>query len=63
MAFDADVLVLPESFRPDSGTGMLEGLASAGYRVETRTVKLGDSPVSVKLTKAPQYYAPVNRDH
>jgi serine/threonine-protein kinase len=32
--------------------------SKAGYRVETRTVKLGDSPVSVKLTKAPQYYAP-----
>ena len=32
--------------------------SKAGYRVENRTVKLGDSPVNVKLTKAPQYYAP-----
>jgi endonuclease/exonuclease/phosphatase family metal-dependent hydrolase len=29
------VLVLPESFRPDSGPGMLDGLAAAGYSVET----------------------------
>src|SRR5207244_6198318 len=35
VALDADVLVLPESFRPDSGPGMLEGLAAVGYRVET----------------------------
>ena len=32
---DADVLVLPESFRPDAGAGMLDGLAAVGYRVET----------------------------
>ena len=35
LAFDADVLVLPESFRPDSGPGMLDALATAGYQVET----------------------------
>jgi hypothetical protein len=35
LPLEADVLVLPESFRPDSGPGMLEGLAAAGYRVET----------------------------
>jgi endonuclease/exonuclease/phosphatase (EEP) superfamily protein YafD len=35
LGFDADVYVLPESFRPDSGPGMLDGLAAAGYRVET----------------------------
>jgi endonuclease/exonuclease/phosphatase (EEP) superfamily protein YafD len=29
------VYVLPESFRPDAGEGMLEGIAAAGYRVET----------------------------
>jgi endonuclease/exonuclease/phosphatase family metal-dependent hydrolase len=35
VGFEADVLVLPESFRPDSGPGMLDALASAGYQVET----------------------------
>jgi endonuclease/exonuclease/phosphatase (EEP) superfamily protein YafD len=35
LAFDADVLVLPESFRPDDGPGMLDRLAAAGYQVET----------------------------
>ena len=35
LPLEADVLVLPESFRPDSGPGMLEGLAAAGYQVET----------------------------
>ena len=34
LPLDADVLVLPESFRPDSGDGMLEGLAAAGYQFE-----------------------------
>jgi len=29
-----------------------------GYRVENRTVRLADSPLNVKLTKAPQYYQP-----
>jgi endonuclease/exonuclease/phosphatase (EEP) superfamily protein YafD len=28
------VYVLPESFRPDDGPGMLEGIAAAGYRIE-----------------------------
>jgi serine/threonine protein kinase len=33
--------------------------SKAGYKVETRTVRIGDSPVSVKFTKAPtQYYPP-----
>jgi len=29
------VLVLPESFRPDSGPGMLDSLAARGYQIET----------------------------
>jgi endonuclease/exonuclease/phosphatase family metal-dependent hydrolase len=29
------VLVLPESFRPDDGPGLLDGLAAAGYTIET----------------------------
>ena len=29
-----------------------------GYRVETRSVKVGDSPVTLKLTAAPVYYRP-----
>jgi endonuclease/exonuclease/phosphatase (EEP) superfamily protein YafD len=29
------VYVLPESFRPDTGDGMLEGIAAAGYQVDT----------------------------
>ena len=28
-------------------------LSRPGFRLETRTVKVGDSPVAVKLTKAP----------
>jgi endonuclease/exonuclease/phosphatase (EEP) superfamily protein YafD len=39
LKLDADVYVLPESFRPDAGTGMLEGIAAAGYRVETVPIK------------------------
>lgn len=35
LPLEADVLVLPESFRPDARDGMLEGLAAAGYQVET----------------------------
>lgn len=35
VAFDADLLVLPESFRPDAEPGMLDLLASIGYQVET----------------------------
>ena len=35
VALDADVLVLPESFRPDTGPGMLDDLAALGYQVET----------------------------
>jgi endonuclease/exonuclease/phosphatase family metal-dependent hydrolase len=35
LGLDADVYVLPESFRHDSGEGLLEGIAAAGYRVET----------------------------
>jgi endonuclease/exonuclease/phosphatase family metal-dependent hydrolase len=35
LPLDADVLVLAEAFRPDDGPGMLEGLAAAGYRVDT----------------------------
>jgi serine/threonine-protein kinase len=31
-------------------------LTRNGYRVETRSVKVGDSPVTVKLTPAPQIY-------
>jgi serine/threonine-protein kinase len=33
-------------------------ISKTGYRVETRTVKIGDSPISVKLTRAPVYYPP-----
>jgi len=33
--------------------------SKAGYKVETKTIKIGDSPVTVKLTKAPvQWVAP-----
>ncbi len=32
--------------------------SKAGYKVENRTVRIGDSPVSVKLTKAATYYVP-----
>jgi endonuclease/exonuclease/phosphatase family metal-dependent hydrolase len=35
LPLEADVMVLPESFRPDAGDGMLEGFAAAGYQVET----------------------------
>jgi eukaryotic-like serine/threonine-protein kinase len=33
-------------------------ITKTGYRVESKIVKIGDSPVSVKLTRAPVYYAP-----
>jgi endonuclease/exonuclease/phosphatase (EEP) superfamily protein YafD len=33
------VFVLPESFRPDAGPGMLEALASVGYQVETVPIR------------------------
>jgi serine/threonine-protein kinase len=33
-------------------------ISKAGYKVESKTVRLGDSPVKVNLTKAPVYYAP-----
>ncbi|MGO8994833.1 MAG: protein kinase domain-containing protein [Polyangiaceae bacterium] len=33
-------------------------ISKTGYKVENKTVKIGDSPVSVKLTRAPVYYAP-----
>ena len=32
--------------------------SKSGYRVETRSVKIGDSPVSVKLTRAPVWSPP-----
>ena len=35
LPLDADVFVLAETIRPDSGPGMLEGFAAAGYQVET----------------------------
>ena len=30
-------------------------ISKTGYKVENKTVKIGDSPVSVKLTRAPVY--------
>jgi hypothetical protein len=33
------VLVLPESFRPDDGPGMLDALAQVGYQVETVPIR------------------------
>ena len=33
-------------------------ISKAGYKVETRTVKVGDSPINVKLTRLPQQWSP-----
>jgi serine/threonine-protein kinase len=33
-------------------------ISKTGYKVETRTIKLGDSPVTVKLTRAPVQWSP-----
>jgi endonuclease/exonuclease/phosphatase (EEP) superfamily protein YafD len=45
------VYVLPESFLSDSGPGMLDGLADAGYRVETMRMKRHEQPPSTKLRR------------
>jgi hypothetical protein len=33
-------------------------ISKTGYKVEARTIKIGDSPLSVKLTRAPVRWAP-----
>jgi serine/threonine-protein kinase len=33
-------------------------ISKTGYKVETKTVKIGDSPVTVKLTRAPVQWTP-----